>query len=129
MTTERVPRVNQLIKKELNQLILKETDFPERVLVTLTRVETSPNLIQAKVYISVMPEERASAVLNILGKTVYHLQQRLNKRLKMRPIPKIMFIEEKAIREAGRVEELLEEIHKGNPKSEIRNPKPRVLNL
>ena len=110
--TRRIQRVSQLIKKELSQLLLKEVDFPEGVLVTITRVETSANLFQAKVYISVMPEEKLSKVLQILDKLIYFLQQRLNKRLKMRPIPRIIFMEEKATAEAGRVEELLEEIHK-----------------
>lgn len=109
---ERIPQVNQLIKKELGQIILKEVDFPEGVLVTLTRVQTSSNLIQAKVYISVMPEIQIGQVLEIMNRQIYFLQQMLNKRLRMRPIPKIQFVEEKATREAGRVEELLEEIKK-----------------
>ena len=39
-------------------------------------------------------------------------QQMLNKLLKMRPIPRIQFVEERAAREAGRVEELLDQIRK-----------------
>lgn len=112
MTTERIPRVNQLIKKELGWIMLKEVDFPEGVLVTLTRVEVSPNLIEAKIYISVMPENQSSPVFKILKRQIYFLQQKLNNRLKMRPIPKIQFVEEKSTREAGKIEELLEEIHK-----------------
>ena len=111
---ERVQRINQLIKKELNQIILREVDFPEDVLVTLTRVETSANLIQAKIYVSVMPANKASQALEILNCQIYDIQQRLNKRLKMRPIPKIMFVEEIATKEAGRVEELLEKIKKNH---------------
>ena len=121
--SDRVPRVNQLIKKELGQIILREIDFPENILITLTRVETAPNLIQAKVYISVMPQEKAEDILGILGKLMYSLQQKLNRRLRMRPIPKIMFIEEIAIREAGRVEELLEAIKTQNIKQKSRNHK------
>ena len=103
-------RVNQLIKKELSQIILKEINFPQDVLATITRVETSANLIQSKVYVSVMPEGQAEQVLKILNQRIYDMQQLLNKRLKMRPTPKIEFIEEKATKEAGRVEELLEQI-------------------
>lgn len=103
-----------MIKKELSQIILREVDFPEGTLVTLTRVEASANLIQAKVYVSVMPEEKLHDALGILRKMVYYLQQKLNERLKMRPIPKIQFIEERATREAGRVEELLEKISAKN---------------
>lgn len=128
MTSERIPQVNQLIKKELGQIVLREVDLPEDALVTLTRVEATPNLIQAKVYVSVMPEDKSIIILESLNKQIYFIQQKLNKRLKMRPIPKIMFVEEKAIREAGRVEELLETIKIKNEKqkSQNYNPKPNV---
>lgn len=108
---ERIQRVNQLIKKELSQIILKEVNFPQGVLATVTRIETSGNLIQAKVYVSVMPENETANVLQILNNLIYDLQQKLNKRLEMRPIPRIIFIKEGKIQEAGRVEELLKKIH------------------
>ena len=109
---ERVPRVNQLIQTELNRIILREVDFPKDVLVTITRAETSSNLIQARVYISVMPETKSRQVMGVLNKRIYSIQQELNKRLKMRPIPKIIFVEERITREAAKIEELLEKIHK-----------------
>ena len=112
MKGQRLPRVNQLIKKELGEIMLREIDFPEGTLVTLTRVETAANLIEAKVYVSIMPEEKAPDVLATLKKLIYFVQQKLNKRLRMRPVPRIIFVEEKAVREAGKIEELLEEIHK-----------------
>lgn len=116
-------RVNQLIKKELSQILLREVDFPERVLVTVTRVECSAGLSQAKVYISSLPKDKIQDILQILNKLIFFLQQKLNKRLKMRPIPKIIFAEEEKTKEAGRVEELLENIHEENSKSAIRNSK------
>jgi ribosome-binding factor A len=106
--TNRIERVNQLIKKELARIILREIDFPKNVLVTLTRVDTSPNLIGTKVFLSTIPEGRAQETMDILNGNIYMLQQALNKRLIMRPMPKIMFREEKVVREAGRVEEILE---------------------
>ena len=111
---ERIQRVNQLIKKELSQIILREVNFPQNVLVTITRVEASRNLIQAKIYISVMPEEQNSQVFDVLKGQIYDIQQLLNKRLKMRPVPRIIFIKEEKTQEAGRIEELLEKIHKKN---------------
>jgi len=109
---ERILRVNQLIKKELSQMLSKEIDFPKNVLVTLTRVETSPDLAQAKVYISVIPEKEEENVFNVLKKHISSLQKKLNKKLSMKFVPKIIFVEEKTTKEAGRIEELLEEIKK-----------------
>ncbi len=107
-------RVNQLIKKELSQIILREVSFAKGILVTVTRVDTSPNLIQSKIYISVMPEDQNSQVLKILDENIYDIQQLLNKRLNMRPIPKIKFVQEKKTIEAARIEELLANINKKN---------------
>lgn len=107
---ERIQRVNQLIRKEISQIILRELDFPKNILVTLTRVDASRNLIHAKIYISVMPENETQQILEALNQKIYDIQQQLNKRLKMRPIPKINFVVEKETAQAGKIEELLEEI-------------------
>jgi ribosome-binding factor A len=109
---KRILQVNQLIKRELGQFILKEVDFPDGILVTITRVDTTPNLAESRIYISTMPEEREKEILEILKKAVYELQQKLNKRLKMRPIPKIKFVEERKTVEAGRIEEILNNLKK-----------------
>ena len=108
----RIQRVNQLIKKELALVLLREVDFPEKTLVTLTRVETSVDLQQAKIYISAIPENQILRVFQVLNSQIYRLQQSLNKRLKMKQIPRIKFAEEKETRQAGRIEEILEELKK-----------------
>ena len=111
--SKRIQRVNQLIKKEISQLLLREVEFPADTLVTVTRVETSADLKESNIWVSVIPEERQKRIPEILNKKIYILQQKLNKRLKMRPIPRIKFLEEKKTREAGRIEEILEELKKG----------------
>lgn len=116
----RIPRLNALIKKEVNQILLRDFDFSDNILVTITRVETSPNLIQTKVYISVIlayrslsfggKEDQTDRVFTILNRRIYDIQQKINKRLRMRPVPKIKFVKEERTKEAGRIEELLEKI-------------------
>ena len=110
--TKRIQRVNQLIKKELGQILLREAEFPKDVLVTITRVETTVDLNEAKIFISSLPENRGEKILEVLNRQIYNIQQKLNKKLKMKFIPKIEFREEKKTKEAGRVEEILEELKK-----------------
>lgn len=112
--SKRIQRVNKLIKTELSQILLREIDFPKQILVTITRVESSQQLNYASVHISVLPDSQRSRAMQILNYHIYDLQQHLNKRLNLRPIPRIKFVEEKTMIEAGRVEELLEEIDKKN---------------
>lgn len=108
--TERIFKVNELLKEELGAIVLRELDVPEGAIVTLTRVDAAPNLQQAKVYISVMPEEKAKEVLKTLQKEVYEIQQQLNKRLNMRPVPRIEWVLETKTAEAQEIEEILDKI-------------------
>jgi len=111
--SKRIQRINQLIKKELGQILLREIEFPRDVLVTITRVETSVDLNQARVFLSCFPEDKTSQILEILHRQIYSIQQLLNRRLKMKFIPRIEFREERKTAEAGKIEELLEELKKG----------------
>ena len=54
----RIEKVNSLLEHEIGQIILREFNFQES-LVTLTHVDTTPNLIEARAYISVMPARRS----------------------------------------------------------------------
>lgn len=111
---KRIQRVNQLIKEELSKILLREIEFPKDVLVTITRVETSVDLSQAKVWISVIPETKRETVLYTLNRKIYEIQQKINQKLKMRPVPRLKFVEEKQTAEAGRIEELLEKIKRNH---------------
>ena len=108
--SNRIQRLNALIKMEMSQILLKELDFPNDVLITITRVETFANLSEAKIYVSAMPEDQIDKVFKILDRTIYDIQQKLNKRLKMRPVPRIKFEKEEMTREASRIEDLLEKL-------------------
>lgn len=108
--SKRIDRVNQLIKQTLSKFLLKELDFKKSVLITITRVETAPNLSYSNVFISVMPEQKIKQVMVYLNKNIYHLQQKMNKKLVMKCVPKIIFREETKTREADRIEKLLDEL-------------------
>jgi len=110
--TKRIEQINDLLREELGKILLKEVDFSKDILVTLTRVDVSPNLQQAKVYVSVLPEGKLKEIIRILDSQIYDIQQILNKRLKMRPVPRIDFVEESSTVEAERIEVILEQIKK-----------------
>jgi len=110
--SKRIQRINELIKKELSRILLKEVEFPKNVLVTITRVETLTDLRETKVFLSCLPETKTAFILEILNRRIYNIQQVLNKRLKMKFIPRIKFIEEKETVKAGRIEEILEKLKK-----------------
>lgn len=112
--SNRIQRVNSLIKEEVGKILLKEIDFPRGVLVTVLKADTSPDLRDAKIYISVLPDESAKEIMSILKKTIYGIQQHLNERLRMRPTPKIRFVEDIKEKNAFKVDEILEKTKSGD---------------
>lgn len=113
---KRLEQVNELIKEELSKIIDRMIEFPEGILVTLTRVEVSEDKLYANAYVSSLfvrddgvPEIE---ILKILKKSVYAVQQALNKKLRIRPVPKIRFFIDEAEKHRERIEELLSNLEK-----------------
>lgn len=107
---DRVPRINQLYKKEIGRILLKDVEMPDGALVTITDVDTSSNLIESKVYISCYPPEKKEEVSQVLKRNIYDIQKTINKRMKIRPVPKIIFKMESSAGEADKIEGLLEKL-------------------
>jgi len=104
--SQRVKRVNKLLKHEISQLLLREIDF-YNILVTITDIDTLPDLKHSKVKISVLPQEKNELALEVINKNIFQIQQKLNKRLHMKSIPRIKFEIDQAEIKAQRIEELL----------------------
>lgn len=105
--SHRLEKVNELIKHELGRIILEEEDFDPGIFLTIMAVDTSTDLLHANVLISVFPDEKREMALEILNRHTFNLQQLLNKKLRMRPVPKIRFVSDQTEAEAQRLEELI----------------------
>ena len=109
--TERIKKINALLRDVVGKVLLEEfRPNDDRVLITVTRAEVSPTLEHATVYISVLPDAGGTAVLAELKKQIYHLQQAVNNKLVMRPVPKIKFEIDMTEANAARIEKILQEV-------------------
>lgn len=108
--SHRINQVNELIKQELNDLLVSELEFPQGCLVTITAVETSKDLRHAKIWISVMPGYLLKKVIDKLNSNVGHLQFLLNKQLSLKPLPRIKFEVDKTEADATEIDKLLDRI-------------------
>lgn len=107
---QRIEKVNELIKTQLSQVIIREIEFPGNIMTTITKAETSPDLKSAKIFISVMPENMRGTALSILTKNAGFLHSELKNIIKTKFIPNLKFyIDEQEIF-AGEVEKILDEI-------------------
>jgi len=110
--SHRIEQINELIRHEVSQLMLTELELPEGCLLTITRVITSKDLRHAKLLISIMPDKFTGTVLEIIRKNIGLIQQELNQRLSMKPLPRLCFAMDATEKEAAKIEDLLDRIKK-----------------
>ena len=108
---DRINKVNKLIKEEFGKILFQEMEFEKGVLVTITGVDTSVDLKYTKILISVLPFEKSEEAIEILNKNIYGLQQILNKRLKMRSVPRVEFKIDSAGKQMEKIDNILEKIN------------------
>ncbi|AZK47750.1 30S ribosome-binding factor RbfA [Paenibacillus lentus] len=111
MARNRVGRVGEQIKKELSLLIQNEVKDPRIGFVTVTGVDVTNDLSQARVYISVFgDEEKKADSLKGLEKAIGFLRTELGKRMRLRHTPELIFKVDESIEYGSRIEKLLGEI-------------------
>ena len=91
--SRRIERVNELVRKELSSLLATEMNDPRMpLLVSVTHVDVSVDLRQAKVYVSVMSnEEEKHSTIKLLQKASGFLHRELKSRVALRYVPVLSF--------------------------------------
>ena len=102
----KVLQLNEALLHELALLINSELDFPE-ALVTVSYVDCSPDLKQAKVGFSVLPDRLSGTALRKLQAASGHLVGALAKRLPLRRLPHLIWEFDPTEKEAGKIERLI----------------------
>lgn len=103
-------KVDGLVRQQLGIIIAEEIEFPRDCLVTITKVKTSPDLSQSKVYISVMPTDKQEDALRILIRDSQNLHHRLNDKLFLKKIPKLKFFIDSSEDEARDIEDIIDNL-------------------
>ena len=106
----KIEKINELIKHELSQILLREEEFGAGVLATILAVDTTEDQKEANIIFSVWPDNKRAEVLKKLNARIWQLQQFLNKRLKVHPVPKIRFTLNIDEAESQQIEELINKI-------------------
>ncbi len=105
----RLLRVNELLKRELSALLVREMTF-ENLLVTVNQVDVTPDLKSAHVYISVLGSQGRKEVLPKLEASRAALQSALSKHVVLKYTPHLVFHLDDSIERGDRVLEILQEI-------------------
>ena len=105
-------RVGELVKQNLGQIFLRnEAKIPSlnTKLVTVTEVKMSSDLKSARAYVLPLGGKEAKKTVNILTEFSYLVRKALSKKLDIKFLPRLYFVEDKSFDYAERIETLIKE--------------------
>ncbi|TDF98184.1 30S ribosome-binding factor RbfA [Paenibacillus piri] len=115
MARVRVGRVGEQIKKELSQIIQSELKDPRIGFITVTGVDVTNDLSQAKIFLSVMgTDEQKEETLKALGRGSGFIRSELGKRIRLRKVPELLFHFDASIDYGTKIERLLDQVNREN---------------
>lgn len=108
MASNRIGRINEEIQKELSTLLrnLKDPRVQD-TMISITHVETTPDLRYAKIYVSFLQEERARDALKGLKSAGGYLRRELGQSLQLRYTPELVWEQDDSITYGARMLKLI----------------------
>ena len=108
MASNRIGRINEEIQKELSALLrnLKDPRVQD-TMISITHVETTPDLRYAKIYVSFLQEERAQDALKGLKSAGGYLRRELGQSLQLRYTPELVWEQDDSITYGARMLKLI----------------------
>ena len=108
MASNRIGRINEEIQKELSSLLRSVKDpRVQDTMISITHVETTPDLRYAKVYVSFLQENRAADAMKGLKSAGGWLRRQLSSALQLRYTPELVWALDDSITYGAKMLELI----------------------
>ena len=107
MPSNRIGRINEEIQRELAALIRTVKDPRVHGLVSVTAVDTTPDLRYAKIYVSVLDKSDCAQVLKGLKSASGYLRRELGHALQLRYTPELTFVRDDSIDQGAHILDML----------------------
>lgn len=109
---KRCLQVASEITHQLSKIINKDIEIPKNCLVTIIKTEISPDLKIAKIFISVLPENKNGTTLAYFKKVSNFIQKKLGQKLKFYTTPRLRFFIDEGEIKRREINKILEKIKK-----------------
>ena len=109
MPSNRIGRINEEIQRELSSLIrtVKDPRVADAGMVSVTAVETTPDLKYAKIYVSVLDKSASAQALKGLKSASGYLRRELGQALSLRNTPELTFVRDDSIDKGAHILDML----------------------
>ncbi|MFO8053447.1 MAG: 30S ribosome-binding factor RbfA [Candidatus Omnitrophota bacterium] len=114
----RIDKINTEMRKQLMRIIQQELDDPNIGLVTITKVDTKPDLEEAKVYFSLLDEKKHQKAKEALDKMKGFIKVILAKKIRLKKTPELIFQFDKSIKYSLDIYQKIEELKDEENKEE-----------
>lgn len=119
MSSQRAQRVAETIHKEISSMLIKGLKDPRIGFVTITSVDVTSDLRQARVYYTLMGSQDGRAETHAgLDSSASYIRQQLGRLLRLRFVPEIHFEYDASFDYGQKIEKLLSEIKTDEPKDD-----------
>ncbi|WP_230226056.1 30S ribosome-binding factor RbfA [Allobaculum mucilyticum] len=106
-------RMDQILKKEISRILQFELKNPKLGFVTVTDVECTRDMSQAKVYVSFLgKQERNDAGMRVLRSSKGFIRSTLAKNIKARKMPDLIFVQDTSLDNGRRIENIISNLPK-----------------
>lgn len=116
MSTRRLDKVNELMKREIGSFVQKEFDWPGTI-VSILDVEITEDLKEGRVWVGVVGRMAPAQVLEKLSKHRGLIQKAVSKRVILRNTPRLTFKHDDSAKRGVDLVNLLEDIDRNLPKA------------
>lgn len=111
MARRRVERVQAALKEAVSEVVLRELKDPRVGFVTITNAKVTSDLLQAKVYYSVLGSEAdQQRVAQCLQHARGFIRREVGRRLSLRFSPELIFIEDAGLKASLEIQRLIQEV-------------------
>lgn len=112
MMSRRQERLNSLLREVISEVLLKDVDNPDICsLTSITKVEITKDLFQAKVYVSVIADKKAQEkTMKALESAAGFIGIHAAKKVVLKYFPTLTFILDKSVEKQLKIEEILKGI-------------------
>ena len=119
MPSQRVQRVQNLLRSEIATIIQRKLKDPRVTMVTITSVQVSPDLGEARIYVDIYGNrKKINEALDGLKSAAGYIRSELMRVLHLRPIPFLEFENDESLARGARTLDLLEHIRRERGNSE-----------
>ena len=118
MASNRIGRINEEIQRELASLIPNVKDPRVSGLISVTAVDTTPDLRQCRVYVSALNCKDEKELMRGLKSAAGFLRRELGSRVDLRYTPELQFIADDSIAYGAHILDMLNHVKPANPENE-----------